>query len=111
MAFFIYSAVADCILPVAQSVKYRVGLVNLVLILVYACLVRRDSLKSTPVLSVIRDWLLLGLVLLVYREGDGLVAVSSGHGKRASPAGKPMVKATAAVIAIRKFTSGFARAQ
>lgn len=68
LAFQVYAALIGCLLPVASSVRYRVLLINLFVILAYAVLIRADFRRPRLALSVARDWLPLALVLLAYRE-------------------------------------------
>lgn len=68
VAFLIYAAVAAMLLPVAPDIRNRVMLLNLGIIAAYGLLIQFGSDKRTLALSVIRDWLPLGLILLAYRE-------------------------------------------
>jgi membrane-associated phospholipid phosphatase len=77
--FLVYAASLACILPVAQSVRDRIAVVNVAVIVVYAILIRRDYLKPALALSVIRDWLPLALVLLAYREMGWFALPHHGH--------------------------------
>ncbi len=68
IAFLAYAAIIGQELPVPQAVRDRVLLVNVVVALVYAVLIRRDYAEPRLALSVIRDWLPLAVVILAYRE-------------------------------------------
>ena len=78
-AFLIYAAAAACLLPVAQSVRNRVSLLNLVVILTYGLLIHCDSCRPALALSVIRDWLPLGLMVFAYREMGWFALPHHGH--------------------------------
>ncbi len=68
LAFLIYAPFLASLLPAAPSVTYRLCLLNPLIILSYLLLIYFDSRTPRLALSVIRDWLALGLVLLAYRE-------------------------------------------
>jgi membrane-associated phospholipid phosphatase len=68
VAFLIYAAVAAMLFPVAPDIRNRVMLLNLGIIAAYGLLIQFGRDKRTLALSVIRDWLPLGLILLAYRE-------------------------------------------
>jgi membrane-associated phospholipid phosphatase len=67
------------ILPVAAPVRNRVIVSNLAVILVGALLIHGDRRRQNVTLSVIRDWLPLGLVLLAYREMGWFALPHHGH--------------------------------
>ncbi len=78
-AFLVYAAAIAMILPVAASVRNRVLLSNLAVILTGALLVYCDRERRSVALSVIRDWLPLGMILLAYREMGWFALPHHGH--------------------------------
>ncbi|HTX40110.1 MAG TPA: phosphatase PAP2 family protein [Bryobacteraceae bacterium] len=68
LAFLVYAPLVASLLPAAPSVTYRLCWLNPSVILAYLVLIHFDSRNPRLALSVIRDWLPLGLVLLAYRE-------------------------------------------
>ncbi len=78
-AFLVYAAAIAIILPVAASVRNRVLLSNLAVILTGALLVYCDRERRSAALSVIRDWLPLGMILLAYREMGWFALPHHGH--------------------------------
>jgi membrane-associated phospholipid phosphatase len=79
VAFLIYAAAAATLLPVALEIRNRVALLNFGIILAYGLLIQFDRDRSTLALSVIRDWLPLGLILLAYREMGWFAAPQHSH--------------------------------
>jgi membrane-associated phospholipid phosphatase len=80
IVFLIYAAAAAVILPVASNVKHLVLLTNLAVILIYALLANSKWTNWMWLLGYVRDWLLLGLILLAYREMGWLALPHSAHG-------------------------------
>jgi membrane-associated phospholipid phosphatase len=79
IAFLFYSVVVAVILPVPPSVRNLVFLINSAVILTYGLLIGLDSDRRTRVIGPIRDWLLLGLTLLAYREMGWFALPHQGH--------------------------------
>ncbi len=67
-SFLVYAAVLAALLPVSNSVRYRVIVLNTVLILSYAFLVPFFSNATSFALSITRDAISMVLVVLAYRE-------------------------------------------
>jgi membrane-associated phospholipid phosphatase len=68
LAFLLYAPVLTFFVPAPDGLRTRLASLNLAVILVYTGLVYLDFAKPRLSLSVIRDWLPLGLILLAYRE-------------------------------------------
>ena len=79
LAFLVYAVAVGWALPVAAAVHERVLIVNALLFLVYALLIRADWLRPRLALSIIRDWLPLAVVLLAYREMGWYALPHNGH--------------------------------
>ena len=67
-SFLVYAAVLAALLPVSNSVRYRVIILNTALILTYAFLVPLFSNATSLALSITRDAISMVLVILAYRE-------------------------------------------
>jgi membrane-associated phospholipid phosphatase len=65
LAFLFYAQVLACLRPAIQA---KVALWNSAILLAYALLLYRDSVKPTFATRVARDWFPLALVLFAYRE-------------------------------------------
>jgi membrane-associated phospholipid phosphatase len=79
VAFLIYAALAATVLPVASNVRNLVVLLNFAVILACRLLIHFDGNSRTVALSVIRDWLPLGLIILAYREMGWFALPHHGH--------------------------------
>jgi membrane-associated phospholipid phosphatase len=77
--FLIYSAAAAVLLPAGFHVWERVALWNLGTILACGLLIHFDCDKPSRVLTVIRDWLPLAVLLLAYQEMGWFAAPQHGH--------------------------------
>ena len=67
-AFLLYAPALTFFLPAPDGLRTRLASLNLVIILVYVALISLDVAKPRLVLTVIRDWLPLAMILLAYRE-------------------------------------------
>ena len=68
LAFLLYSGTLAVILPVAPAIRNRVWIWNAAVILAGGLLIGLQSEKTARAISIVRDWLILALVLLAYRE-------------------------------------------
>ncbi len=68
LAFLLYAQGLAFFLPLASNIRFRVCLINLAVILMGGLLALAAFNKPGLTVSVIRDWLPLGLVLLAYQE-------------------------------------------
>ena len=67
-AFLLYAPALTFFLPAPDGLRTRLVSLNLPAILVYAGLIFLDLAKPRLALTVIRDWLPLGMIFLAYRE-------------------------------------------
>ena len=67
-AFLLYAPALTFFLPAPMGLRTRLASLNLVIILVYSAVIFLDFAKPRLVLTVIRDWLPLAMILLAYRE-------------------------------------------
>jgi len=67
-AFLLYAPALTLLLPAPEGLRTRLASLNIVVTLAYAGLIYLDSAKPRLILSVIRDWLPLGLIVVAYRE-------------------------------------------
>lgn len=67
-AFLLYAPALTFFVPAPDGLRMRLASLNLAVILIYAGLVCLDFAKPRLMLTVIRDWLPLGMMLLAYRE-------------------------------------------
>jgi membrane-associated phospholipid phosphatase len=67
-AFLLYAPALTFFVPTTAGLRVRLAFLNSAVSLIYASLVCLSSTKPRLTLEVIRDWLPLGLALLVYRE-------------------------------------------
>lgn len=67
-AYFTYTSVLALALPLRAPVPAVTVVVNLSVLASYALLIHAHSLRGNELLSVMRDWFPLVLVLLAYRE-------------------------------------------
>ena len=79
VGFLIYAAAAAMTLSAAPPVRNLVVLLNLAIILTYWVLIYLDSARPMRVTGVIRDWLPLALILIVYREMGWLALPHHSH--------------------------------
>ena len=79
VAFMAYAAGLALILPVAPNVRNLVVALNLGVISTYSVLTHFDAGPRTLALSVIRDWLPFGVILLAYREMGWFALPHQGH--------------------------------
>ncbi len=79
VSFQISAGCAAIFLPVATSVRDAALLTNLAVILVYVLLVNSNVGKWTRPVAYMRDWLVLGLMLLAYREMGWLALPHASH--------------------------------
>ena len=68
IAFFLYAAIAAATLPVRPPIRPLTISLNAAILACYGLLIYADRLRRREMLSVIRDWFPLLLVLLAYRE-------------------------------------------
>jgi membrane-associated phospholipid phosphatase len=68
IAFLVYAAVSAAVLPVRPPIRPLTIALNTLIVAAYALLIYADRPRRSELLSVIRDWLPLLLVLLAYRE-------------------------------------------
>lgn len=68
VGYFAYTSVLALALPVHPSVTRAVLAMNLIVLAGLALLAAAESIRHRPVLSVLRDWYPLPLILLAYRE-------------------------------------------
>lgn len=66
--FQVYAAAMAAFEPIQPLVRYGVFAVNISVLLIYALLIRGESACPRRALSIVRDWLPLGLVLAAYWE-------------------------------------------
>ena len=67
-SFLVYAAVLAALLPVSNSVRYRVIVLNTAVILSYAFLVPLFTKSPSLALSITRDAISMVLIILAYRE-------------------------------------------
>ena len=68
IAFLIYAAISAALLPVRPPIRPLTIALNAFILACYALLIYADRPRRSELLSVIRDWFPLLLVLLAYRE-------------------------------------------
>jgi membrane-associated phospholipid phosphatase len=68
IAYFTYTAIVGFLLRVALEIAVFTATLNLSLIAGYLLLGHADRTRPRHLLSILRDWLPLGLILLAYRE-------------------------------------------
>lgn len=67
-AFLLYAPALTFFLPAPDGLRTRLASLNLLAILVYMSVIFLDLAKPRLALTIIRDWLPLGMTLLAYRE-------------------------------------------
>jgi membrane-associated phospholipid phosphatase len=67
-AYFVYATAVGFCLPIAKETAIFTALVNLTLVTAYLLLAYTDRKHPRDLLSVLRDWAPVALVLLAYRE-------------------------------------------
>lgn len=77
-AFLVYAAGLTFYLPVSSAVRTRILLVNILVLFIYAALIRFDRAGSRA-LGIVRDWVPPGLILLAYREMGWFAAPHPNH--------------------------------
>ena len=78
--FLVYASALTFFISTPPGLRARLAVLNLSVILVYAGLVSLDRVKPRLTLSVIRDYLPLGIILLAYREMGWFALPHWGHG-------------------------------
>jgi len=68
IAFLVYAAIAAAMLPVRPPIRPLTISLNAAILACYTLLIYADRLRKRELLSVVRDWFPLLLVLLAYRE-------------------------------------------
>ena len=79
LGFLVYAMALAVILPVASSIRDRVMVLNLAVLVGYGMLIQLDRVRPALALSVLRDALTQVLVVLAYREMGWFAQPHLGH--------------------------------
>jgi hypothetical protein len=71
IAYFVYTAVLAQLLPLRSEIRLVTAALNAVVIGGFLLLARVDSLRRRPLLSMVRDWYPMPLMLLTYGKWAG----------------------------------------